>query len=182
VGCARRGTALARQGAREPPRSRSALLLSPFVLAELDYLLAARVGSAARTSLLAEVESGAYQLEPLSGADVGEALTLIRRHAGLGVSLADASVVVLARRHAVQDLLTLDERHFRTLAVDGRPFRLLQPMPEWRRFGRCPPGSTDQITVRMRTELYNSAMAAMTVTKRGPRSTSCWSASRSARR
>ena len=101
------------------------LLLSPFVLAELDYLLAARVGSSARTSLLAEVESGAYQLEPLSGADVGEALTLIRRHAGLGVSLADASVVVLARRHAVQDLLTLDERHFRTLAVDGRPFRLL---------------------------------------------------------
>ena len=100
------------------------LLLSPFVLAELDYL-AARVGSSARTSLLAEVESGAYQLEPLSGADVGEALTLIRRHAGLGVSLADASVVVLARRHAVQDLLTLDERHFRTLAVDGRPFRLL---------------------------------------------------------
>jgi hypothetical protein len=100
------------------------LLLSPFVLAELDYL-AARVGSSARTSLLAEVESGAYQLEPFSGADVGEALTLIRRHAGLGVSLADASVVVLARRHAVQDLLTLDERHFRTLAVDGRPFRLL---------------------------------------------------------
>ena len=100
------------------------LLLSPFVLAELDYL-AARVGSSARTSLLAEVGSGAYQLEPLSGADVGEALTLIRRHAGLGVSLADASVVVLARRHAVQDLLTLDERHFRTLAVDGRPFRLL---------------------------------------------------------
>jgi hypothetical protein len=101
------------------------LLLSPFVLAELDYLLAARVGSSARTSLLAEVESGAYQLEPFSGADVGEALTVIRRHAGLGVSLADASIVVLARRHAVQDLLTLDERHFRTLTLDGRPFRLL---------------------------------------------------------
>jgi hypothetical protein len=33
-----------------PPR-----LLSPFVLAELDYLLAARVGKAARTSLLREV-------------------------------------------------------------------------------------------------------------------------------
>ena len=101
------------------------LLLSPFVLAELDYLLAARVGSSARTSLLAEVESGAYQLEPFSAADVREALTLIRRHSSLGVSLADASIVVLARRHAVADLLTLDERHFRTLTVDGRPFRLL---------------------------------------------------------
>lgn len=36
------------------------LLLSPFVLAELDYLLGARVGGRARTSLLAEVERGAY--------------------------------------------------------------------------------------------------------------------------
>lgn len=36
-----------------PPR-----LLSPFVLAELDYLLAERVGQSARVSLLSEVERG----------------------------------------------------------------------------------------------------------------------------
>ena len=101
------------------------LLLSPFVLAELDYLLATRVGEAERTSLLAEVEGGAYQLEPFSGLDMREALAVIRRHAGLGVSVADASIVVLAGRHNLQDVLTLDERHFRTLTANGRPFRLL---------------------------------------------------------
>jgi predicted nucleic acid-binding protein len=101
------------------------LLLSPFVLAELDYLLAARVGQTARTSLLAEVARGAYQLEPFSGSDVREALAVAQRHGDLGVSLADASIVVLAERHGVSDVLTLDERHFRTLTVDGRPFRLL---------------------------------------------------------
>jgi len=44
----------------------------------------------------------------------------------LAVGLADASVVVLSRRHGVRDVLTLDERHFRVLrGADDRPFRLL---------------------------------------------------------
>jgi predicted nucleic acid-binding protein len=106
--------------AAKPP-----LLLSPFVLAELDYLLATRVGHRARTSMLGEVERGAITLEPFSVVDLREALAIIQRHADLGISLADASIVVLANRHNIQDVLTLDERHFRTLAANGRPFRLL---------------------------------------------------------
>lgn len=101
------------------------LLLSPFVLAELDYLLATRVGEAARTSLLGEVEREAYQLQPFSAADVREARAIVERHADLRISLADASIVVLASRHGVQDVLTLDERHFRVLTANRKPFRLL---------------------------------------------------------
>jgi predicted nucleic acid-binding protein len=101
------------------------LLLSPFVLAELDYLLLARVGTQARASLLEEVGRGAYQLEPFSAGDLGAAEAIIGRHLDLGVSLADASIVVLAARHDVREVLTLDERHFRTLTAGGRPFRLL---------------------------------------------------------
>ena len=103
-----------------PPR-----LLSPFVLAELDYLLAARVGEAARTSLLHEVERGAYTLAPMSAADVGLARGVIEQHADLSISLADASIVVLAQRHRLVDVLTLDQRHFRVLESQGRPFRVL---------------------------------------------------------
>jgi uncharacterized protein len=101
------------------------LLLSPFVLAELDYLLGARVGEAARLALLREVERGAYQLPSFAGADVGAARAIIERHADHGVSLADASIAVLAARYDTEDVLTLDERHFRVLLVDDRPFRLL---------------------------------------------------------
>ena len=106
--------------AAKPP-----LLLSPFVLAELDYLLATRVGHHARIGLLAEVERGALTLEHFSTADLREALAVIQRHGDLGISLADASIVVLASRHKIQDVLTLDDRHFRTLAANGKPFRLL---------------------------------------------------------
>ncbi|MFI5009927.1 MAG: type II toxin-antitoxin system VapC family toxin [Solirubrobacterales bacterium] len=101
------------------------LLLSPFVLAELDYLIASRIGAAARGSLLKEVERGAYLLETMTGADVARAHAVIKRYADLQISLADASIVVLAERHRVRDALTLDERHFRVLMAGGKPFRLL---------------------------------------------------------
>jgi hypothetical protein len=101
------------------------MLLSPFVLAELDHLLLSRVGEGARTSLLREVQRGAYLLEPMAGVDVARALEIIERHADLGISLADASIVVLAERHRIRDVLTLDERHFRVLQAGGKPFRLL---------------------------------------------------------
>lgn len=101
------------------------LLLSPFVLAELDDLLAARVGEAARLNLLREVERGAYQLASFGAAGVRAARSIIERYADLGISLADASIAVLAARHKVNEVLTLDERHFRVLNADRRPFRLL---------------------------------------------------------
>jgi uncharacterized protein len=102
------------------------LLLSPFVLAELDYLLARHVGSAAQTALLGEVARGAYQLEPFGAADVAAAKDILERYPKLRIGLADASLVVLAGRHRTRDVLTLDERHFRALRTRaGKRFRLL---------------------------------------------------------
>jgi uncharacterized protein len=101
-------------------------LLSPFVLAEVDYLLATRVGQVAERALLAEVARGVYRLEHLGPDEIAAADRLIGRYEDLGIGLSDASLVVLAGRYGVRDLLTLDERHFRALrGPGGRPFRLL---------------------------------------------------------
>ena len=101
-------------------------ILSPFVLAELDYLLATRVGQAAERALLAEVGRGVYRLDALEPAEIAAAERLVGRYAELEIGLADASLAVLANRYGVRDLLTLDERHFRALrGPGGRPFRLL---------------------------------------------------------
>ena len=44
----------------------------------------------------------------------------------VSLPLAKASLVVLANRYGVRDLLSLDERHFRALrGPGGRPFRML---------------------------------------------------------
>ena len=101
-------------------------LLSPFVLAELDYLISTRVSADAARSLLEQVASGAYRLEPIDGADVAAALEIMERYGDFDVSLADASLVVLADRYDAQDVFTLDERHFRVLrGRRDRPFRIL---------------------------------------------------------
>ena len=101
-------------------------ILSPFVLAELDYLLATRVGGAAQRALLDEVASGAYSLIQFGSNDVGLCLSVIDRFADQAVGLADASLVVLANRFRVGEVLTLDQRHFRVLTRDdGQPFRIL---------------------------------------------------------
>ncbi|MGH2382676.1 MAG: hypothetical protein ACRDG7_15860 [Candidatus Limnocylindria bacterium] len=58
--------------------------------------------------------------------DVAAAERVIGRYPALEVGLADASLVVLAHRYGIRDVLTLDERHFRVLrGPGGRPFRLL---------------------------------------------------------
>ncbi len=101
-------------------------ILSPFVLAELDHLLATRVSQTAERALLAEVARGVYRLDAFEADDIAAAERLIGRHADLGIGLADASIVVLANRYGVREVLTLDERHFRALrGPGGRPFRLL---------------------------------------------------------
>jgi predicted nucleic acid-binding protein len=102
-------------------------LLSPFVLAELDYLIATRIGRSAERALLDEVARGAYRLEPFDAADVEIAKGVIDKYESLETGLADASLVVLAARHRIRDVLTLDRRHFSVMRqLNGRPFR---PLP-----------------------------------------------------
>ena len=104
----------------------SPLLLSPFVLSELDYLLMRHIGHHARAAPPEEVTRGAYQLEPFGAADVARARGVIERYSDLQIGLADASIVVLAERHSVTELVTLDERHFRAMRVAPlKRFKLL---------------------------------------------------------
>lgn len=115
-----------RQAADALRRTSEPRLLSPFVLAELDYLLTTRVSATAARALLREVGNGAYQLEPFSAADITRAEEILARYDDLGLGLTDASLIILAERHDTLDLLTLDERHFRAVVgPGGRPFRLL---------------------------------------------------------
>jgi hypothetical protein len=107
-------------------RSGPPFVLSPFVLAELDYLLTRESGTAAELALLGEVAAGAYDPVPFLAEDVGDAAAVIERYRDLDLGLADASIVTLAGRFRTERVLTLDERHFRVLRTPrGRPFTIL---------------------------------------------------------
>ncbi len=101
-------------------------LLSPFVLAELDYMLIERHGQEKQLALLAQVAEGAYELAEFDRRDVEAARGVMESYEDLRVGLADASIVVLAERHLTVDVLSFDQRHFRAMrGPGGRPFRML---------------------------------------------------------
>ncbi len=101
-------------------------ILSPFVLAELDYLVSGRLGQRVERELLEDVANGAYELAEFGPDDVVTAMELIDRYTDLKLGLTDASVAVLAARHRTTRLLTLDERDFRPMRpLYGTAFTLL---------------------------------------------------------
>ena len=101
-------------------------ILSPFVLAEADYLIAKYGGIDAELMFLEEVAKRVYELAPMDDDDVDEARAIIEKYRDLDIGLADASILALAQRYECRDVLTLDHRHFRALKIAGRKrFRIL---------------------------------------------------------
>ena len=80
----------------------------------------------AEQSLLREVARGAYRLESFRATDIGAANEIVTKYHDLAIGLADASVVLLANRYRTNRILTLDERHFRSIRPEhGKAFTLL---------------------------------------------------------
>lgn len=95
------------------------LVVSPYVVAELDYLIATRVGVDAELAVIAELSGGAWELPAFAGPDLAQAQSIIAKYRDQDIGLADASNVVLADRYRTRTIATLDRRHFDVL----RPLR-----------------------------------------------------------
>lgn len=110
-------------------REAGPFIVSPYVLAELDYLIATRRGVAQEIAALAELAGGAWELAAFDGPAVERAVQIVTDHRDQDIGLTDASLVVLADRYRTNRILTLDRRHFDVLrTARGRPFALL-PRP-----------------------------------------------------
>jgi predicted nucleic acid-binding protein len=102
------------------------LVLPAPVAAEVDYLLGARFGEAARRAFLSDLAAQRYDVACLEAGDYRTVAQLDARYADLGLGLADCSILVLAERFGTRRLLSFDERHFRAVApLQGGSFQLL---------------------------------------------------------
>jgi uncharacterized protein len=104
------------------------LVVSPCVLAELDYLIASRQGAPAALGVLGYVSghaaSGRWSV-PAIGHHLQTAHAVLSTYPEIG--LTDAINVVLARVMETNAVATLDQRHFRMIRPLTRhdAFRLL---------------------------------------------------------
>lgn len=94
------------------------------MLSELAYMIETRYGLHPLDLFLADCESGAYHID-CGDEDVPRIRVLVRRYADLPLGFADAAVIACAERHGGR-VLTLDRRHFGTVAREGT----LTIMPE----------------------------------------------------
>lgn len=102
------------------------LVLPAPVAAEVDYLLGARFGEAARRAFLSDLAARRYDVACLEAGDYRTVAELDARYADLGLGLADCSILVLAERFGTRRLLSFDERHFRAVVpLQGGSFQLL---------------------------------------------------------
>jgi hypothetical protein len=111
-------------------RTDEPIILSPYVVAELDYLVATRVGVEAELATIRELAGGGYVLADLDARDLGSVVSVIERYRDQAIGVADASIVVLADRFRTKSILTLDRRHFEILRpLQGGRFKIL-PGPQ----------------------------------------------------
>lgn len=88
------------------------LVVSPYVLAELDYLVLTRHGTAAERAVLDELGGGAWELADMPIGRVKDATGIVDRYADVPIGLTDASNVLLAETYRTRRIVTLDRRHF----------------------------------------------------------------------
>jgi hypothetical protein len=93
-------------------RDSGPLVLSPLVLAELDYFILARLGAQAEQKVLAELRSPAYRLASFTDDDFQLASEVAVKYGDMELGLTDASIVVQAARHKTTRILSLDHKHF----------------------------------------------------------------------
>ena len=116
------------------------LVVSPYVVAELDYLVASRLGVVAELAVLAELAGGAWDLPSIDCEGLSDAGAIIERYVDQRVGVADASNVVLAARYRTQTIVTLDRRRFDVLRpLTGGRFTVLPWRSSSRRSRRSTP-------------------------------------------
>lgn len=78
-------------------------------------MLSAKVGTFAEVAFLESVADGSFELVNLTRLDANRIAKLVDRYDDLPLGTTDASVIALAERLGVDEIATLDHRHFRVV-------------------------------------------------------------------
>lgn len=80
----------------------------------------------AQSALLEMIERGALRIAPIDSEDLPSIRALLRKYADLPMDFADATLVRVADRDGLRDILTLDRRDFSVYRLKrGRSFNIV---------------------------------------------------------
>lgn len=88
------------------------------VLPEVDYLATKYLGERVARAFLKDLADGYFAYLSINLDDINQATSIMARYKDLPLGFVDASLIVLAERHQIKRILTLDRRHFNLLQSD----------------------------------------------------------------
>jgi predicted nucleic acid-binding protein len=88
------------------------LVVPSLVVTEIAYLIETRLGPEAEVRFLGDLASGAFTTEPVASADWLRIAELVWEYRDLPLGTVDASVVTAGERLGIEEVATLDRRHF----------------------------------------------------------------------
>lgn len=107
-------------------RNANARLVSPMVLTEVEYLASLRLGQRVAGQILQVLSGPEYEILRFTGETARAAWEVMTTYVDLDLGFVDAALVIHARDMGTDDILTLDQKHFRAVrSLSGRHFRLL---------------------------------------------------------
>lgn len=89
-------------------------------------MLEVKIGTFAEVAFLKSVADRSFELASLTQLDMTRVAELVARYDDLPLGTTDASVIALAERFGVDEIATLDHKHFRVVRPNHvRSFTLL---------------------------------------------------------
>ncbi|MDR0285336.1 MAG: PIN domain-containing protein [Propionibacteriaceae bacterium] len=96
------------------------LVVSPYVIAELDYLVLTRCGVRDEIAALRALLGPAWEIAKVTDAQLVAATDLVEKYADLRLGLTDAVNITVADAYRTRRIATLDHRHYRAVTFpDG---------------------------------------------------------------
>jgi len=104
----------------------SQMIVPATILPEVDYLATKYLGEAVSRLFFEDLAEGTFQYLGLDSSALPSILKRMTRYADVPIGFVDASLAVMADEQQIQNILTLDRRHFSIIRSESyQAFQLL---------------------------------------------------------
>ncbi|AFY62380.1 type II toxin-antitoxin system VapC family toxin [Synechococcus sp. PCC 6312] len=103
------------------------LVVPVSILPEVDYMVTKYLGERVSRAFFEDVNSGAFSYLGMDASDISKAIEVMRAYSDIPIGFVNASLASLADQHKIQNILTLDRRHFDIIQSNQFPYFALLP-------------------------------------------------------
>ncbi|MGI0492138.1 type II toxin-antitoxin system VapC family toxin [Alkalinema pantanalense CENA528] len=103
------------------------LMVPATTLPEIDYLASKYLGEPSARAFFQDLTDCYYTYQTVDLQDIQNALKIMAQYQGVPLGIVDSTIIALAERYQIPQILTLDRRHFSLIQPKQLPYLELLP-------------------------------------------------------